>query len=115
MRRKYTSRFQCKEPGCPEWTFSEYDTRADQRSGEKWRSGWKCIRHSDPKSLLGINNRTIKTTLVSDGKFWVDTEGKQSSGFAHGTRYRVFAEDVPAGTKLTVTAELEYTSGGSSE
>ena len=106
-RRPYLSRFQCgHDDGCREFQTYESDTRADQAAlyGRYGNGKWRCIRHSQPDSVLGLTNLRRVYEIASDerphGVFW------GHSGFVSGPGFRAFAKDFPAGTVLRVTAEV---------
>lgn len=107
----------CPEPGCPEHARFQYDSQRDARSDEARRSRdrWKCTRHTNPETLLGLTN--LERITISEAKpsprlddktslFW--TVGEHvGSGFVHGPGFKAMASDFPAGTKLIVTARIE--------
>lgn len=106
MARRYYSRFECGHPGCCEVANYESATRAEQ--GKLYESygnkKWRCVRHSQPDSVLGPDNLRRVYELTSDarphGVYW------GHSGFVYGPGFRAFAADFPAGTTLRVTAEI---------
>lgn len=65
---------------------------------------WRCVRHSQPDEVLSPQNRTRITEVVSrqaqNGRYFGNW------GFLSGLGYKVFADDLPPGTVLRVTAEI---------
>lgn len=109
-RRPSIVRFKCGHPGCEEFARYEADNRQhaielDKRYGY---GKYRCVRHSQPDSVLSADNVKIVDELISieepHGLYW--GKEKAGSGFAHGPGFKAFAEDFPAGTILRVTAEI---------
>src|ERR1044072_5050018 len=109
-RRPSIVRFRCGHPGCEEFARYEADNRyhaieMDKRYGN---GKYRCVRHSQPDSVLSADNSKIVDELISlkepHGLYW----GNETAwgGFAHGPGFKAFAEDFPAGTVLRVTAEI---------
>lgn len=107
---KYSTRVKCGYDGCAELAFFEADTRKEQSSQyERYGNGkWRCVRHSQPADVLGLNNRsrTVEMTIFDEphGRYW--GVAKAGSGFVYGPGFKAFAEDFPPGTQLRVTAEV---------
>jgi hypothetical protein len=116
-RRGYTVRCVCSHPGCNETSFYHYDTQREVREGtaaKQARAGtWLCVRHTEPDEVLSAANPTTSQVLVSveleHGRFW-RKEGQERvvSGFVFGNGYKAYAKDFPPGTRLIVTATLEF-------
>jgi hypothetical protein len=109
-RRPSIVRFKCGHPGCEEFARYEADNRQHAIDLEK-RYGfgkYRCVRHSQPDSVLSVDKPKIVDELRSiekpNGLYW----GKETafSGFAHGPGFKAFAKDFPDGTVLRVTAEI---------
>lgn len=45
-----------------------------------------------------------------DGLYWLENGGGHGSGLTHGDGYRAIARDFPEGTRLIVSARIEYPS-----
>lgn len=105
---KTTRSVKCVEPGCAEYGHFSYDTQRDAREPRtvKYRSEWRCVRHSGMDRMLSPENRVRTKTmevLEKNGKnYWNGT-----FGFVSGDGYKAFANDFPVGTKLTITATIE--------
>ena len=75
---------------------------------------WKCIRHSQPDRVLSPTNSVRKVTAVAtkskntnlNGKLFWEGKGFLNSSFVSGPGFKVFANDFPEGTTLTVTATI---------
>ena len=113
---KHTIRLTCSHPGCTEGTFYGYDTLRELREGSavKMRAAnsWKCLRHDQPEKLLSPTNlQTVHTEIcvrTEHGQFWQeDGATRPGSGFAHGPGFRIYAQDVPVGARIVITATLE--------
>ncbi|MDM9644514.1 hypothetical protein [Rhizobium sp. S163] len=106
------SRFRCGFPGCEEIVRYETNNRKHAVDLElRYGNGqWRCVRHSQPSSVLSAdNNRIVDEMAVFEethGLYW--GKDKAFSGFAHGPGFKAFAEDFPPGTILRVTAELVF-------
>lgn len=106
-----TRRVVCAEKPCREVGLFSY---ANARERDSIPSVWRCVRHSKPEIVLGIDNleRSVVSTvergsgIISDKLFWRDAEGL-GSGFTYGPGFRAFAQDFPEGTRLVVTARIE--------
>ncbi len=116
-RREYTHVIRCATEGCRESTVYVYETRRDEAEGyasqKKWP--WQCYRHSKPDEVLGEDNRVSEVVLVREQRpgdlwlkdsFWL-SEGRWN-GLSSGPGFRAFAKDFPLGTRLIVTARIEY-------
>lgn len=113
-RREWPLKFKCSHPGCAETVRYSFDTRRDlERSWEaKNYSGgrWKCARHQRPNEVLGPDNLTTRFEVVSDQRDYGRFFGQQ--GYVSGPGFKVWAKDLPAGTKLIVTAEIVLPEAG---
>lgn len=109
-KREWPVRFICSHDGCNESVTYRYDTRRDlMESFElKWYSGgrWKCQRHSDLDRVLSSTNREtrfeIESKQESHGRYF------GHSGQLSGPGFLAIANDFPPGTKLIVTARIEF-------
>jgi hypothetical protein len=65
---------------------------------------WRCVRHSQTEEVLTPQNRKRVTEIVSRE----ESTGRYFGhwGFLKGLGYKVFADDLPPGTRLRVTAEV---------
>ncbi|PXW76007.1 hypothetical protein C7451_106171 [Blastomonas natatoria] len=107
-RREWTLIFNCGHEGCTERATYRYPTRRDLVSSyesKNYSNGrWRCVRHTRPNEVLGIDNlATCHETVLEErsyGKFW------GNSGFIHGPGFKAFADDFPPGTKIIVRAEV---------
>jgi hypothetical protein len=115
-RRGYTVRCVCSFPGCKETSFYHYDTQREVREGtaaKQQRAGtWLCVRHTSPDEVLSESNlmtsRVLESVELEHGKFWRQEGHERAvSGFVFGNGYKAYAKDFPAGTRLTITAQLE--------
>lgn len=112
-RARYTTPLLCSYPGCRETGFYEFETRAEQRETMSHlnRTGWRCVRHTEPDTVLSADNPVRETVLESYetayGRFWAPPgTQKVGSGFVYGPGFRTFAGDFPSGTRIVVTARL---------
>lgn len=107
-RREWTLRYECGHQGCREMVHYRYSTRRDLEGSfevKNYSNGrWRCTRHTRPEEVLGPENRETSATLTVEqkphGRFF------GSSGFLSGPGFKVFAADLPEGTKLVVTAQI---------
>jgi hypothetical protein len=108
-RREWTLHFQCSHDGCSERTVYRYDTMRDrERSYEQknYSNGrWKCLRHIDLERVLSANNRETRAEVVVEQKQYGKYFG--SFGLVSGLGFLAYAEDLPVGTRLIVTARIE--------
>ena len=108
-KRDWPLRFKCSHPGCNESVTYRYETRRDlmmsyelkNYSGDKW----KCTRHVDLDRVLSTENTETTYEVASEqrehGRFF------GHHGIVIGPGFLVYASDLPAGTKLIVTARIE--------
>lgn len=108
-KREWPLRFQCSHLGCHETTTFRYDTRRDMISSfeaKHYSSGrWKCLRHREPDRVLSAGNLETRFEVVSEQKEHGRFFG--SFGIVTGPGFLAYAEDLPAGAKLIVTARIE--------
>ena len=102
---RHTSHVQCHYPGCAKTGFFEYITRREQSQGFAQRQKWLCNRHAYIDTLLTAQN-LIRTHVVESKeenghRYW------GNSGYVYGPGFNAYADDFPAGTKLTVIAKIE--------
>ena len=112
MVKAYRS-LRCAEPGCTETAHYVYSSRKAAREADKDRDEYRCVRHICPDHILSPTN--LRRVLVVkngksakypnlDGLFW-DGDALTSS-FFYGPGFKAYADDFPAGTTITVTAEV---------
>ena len=109
VRRDYPLRFECSHPGCKESVNYRYDTRRDLANSfelKNYSGGrWNCLRHKDPNRVLSPNNPEIEQTIVCEqtehGRYF----GGQ--GLVTGPGFLAYAKDLPAGTRLIISARVE--------
>lgn len=107
-RREWPLRFTCAHEGCGEMANYRYQTKRDLMESfelKNYSNGrWRCIRHSRPEEVLSPSNlRTLAELTVEErpyGKFF------GNFGFVSGPGFKVFADDLPVGTKLVVSASI---------
>lgn len=116
-RRRYTHRAPCV-PGCSKLGFFEYSTQreyAAHQTSLRTRP-WRCTRHTAPDEVLSTENPTRTFTLVatpgegllSDELFWkAEGADRLDGGFVHGPGFKAYASDFPAGTRMTVTVQVQ--------
>jgi hypothetical protein len=108
-KREWPLHFKCAHEGCTEKTMFRYDTKRDLENSYELRhyggGRWKCLRHDRPDRVLSPDNRQTCAELVVEQK----QHGKYfgGSGFVSGPGFLVYAEDLPVGAKLIVTARIE--------
>ncbi|KAA1012978.1 hypothetical protein FVF58_09290 [Paraburkholderia panacisoli] len=109
MKREWTFRVKCSHPDCKEWDIFRYDTQRDMVNSfeVKHYSGdrWKCLRHKEPNRVLSASNPETRFEVVSDQKEHGRFFG--NSGLVTGPGFLAYAEDLPAGAKLIITARIE--------
>lgn len=109
-KREWPLRFKCKHPGCAEAVTYRYDTRRELSESFELRAyggdkGWACLRHSEPEKVLSATNQETRFEVVSDQKEYGRFFG--NNGLVTGPGFLAYAKDLPAGTKLIVTARIE--------
>lgn len=108
-KREWPLRFKCAHDGCTESVTYRYETRRDMVSSweAKHYSGgrWKCLRHSEPERVLSASNPQTRFEIVSDQRDYGRFFGH--FGVVTGPGFLCYAADLPAGTKLIVTARIE--------
>jgi hypothetical protein len=108
-KREWPLRFVCSHEGCNESVTYRYETRRDLVGSyemKNFRNGrWKCLRHSKPDRVLSSENLETRCELINEQKEHGRYFGSQ--GFVSGPGFLVYAADLPAGTKLIVTARIE--------
>lgn len=111
-KRSYPLRFECKHAGCKESTTYRFDTLRDLRGSFELKhygkDGWLCIRHQRPDEVLSSDNPQIVTELINEehehGRFLGNRR------FVYGPGFKAFAQDFPPGTRLLITARVEFPS-----
>jgi hypothetical protein len=130
--RGYTNRLVCAEGGCGETSSFHSDTRADQRESLQWyaKHPYRCYRHTNPEQVLSVENPQTVGVLIAtrveqsrlsrsiydtsteprylQGLYWHTEDGKGGSGLTSGPGFKAIASDLPEGTRLVVTARLEF-------
>lgn len=120
MKRQYTRNMQCSHDGCKEWGHYTFNTQRELADHHKRVSKWTCVRHTNPDSVLSLDNKTITTKLLCKmkmmddgnplGKFWQEEKdfgtNKVSSAFQYGNGYKAYANDFPEGTEIVITATV---------
>ena len=107
-RREYKLQKRCAHEGCAEIGRWSYETAQDLASSYEQRNVYRCVRHTDPGSVLGGENQAIEKVLTSrasdkaSGMYW-----DSGSGLAHGPGFKAWAADFPEGTRLIVTVRIE--------
>lgn len=110
---KTTRTAYCSHPECREVTIYSYDSKREARESTTDFRNWKCVRHSNPEKVLGVDNLSRTATAVAThgehtpNKLYWTGAGILRSGFISGPGFKVFANDFPAGTTLTVTATIK--------
>lgn len=112
---KYSAFVHCGHEGCKANVSYEADTRKEQTAlYVKYGQGrYRCVRHSQPDSVLSAERPKIVHEEVSVEQF-AEHRGTRESiglyfghfGFVSGPGFKVFAKDFPVGTTLRVTAEI---------
>ena len=114
MPRRYTMTLRCAEPGCRETSFCETESRREEAEAyaRYAKHPYRCYRHTKPDEVLSAENSTTTAVLTaSQGKhgiYWGVTPDKATSGIEHGPGFRAIAKDFPPGTRLIVTARIEF-------
>ena len=107
-RREYKLQKRCAHEGCAEIRHWTYETARDLAASHARANVYRCVRHTDPESVLSADNPTtevVMTCKASDrapGLYW---EGR--SGLHTGPGFKAWAADFPEGTRLIVTARIE--------
>lgn len=108
-KREWPLHFTCTHPGCKETTTFRYSTLRDRSSSFEARhygaAGWKCTRHTDPNRVLSAENPETRFEVVSDQRTYGRFFGSQ--GLITGPGFLAYASDLPAGTRLVITARIE--------
>lgn len=134
-RRGGSVTFRCVAEGCGESTFSEYATLKERAETVAWytRRPYRCFRHLRPSDVLSAENIETVGVLVAvrvkasrlarsiydksdedrylSGLYWSE-DGVTGSGITSGPGFRAIASDLPEGTRLVVTARLEFPEAG---
>lgn len=112
-RREWALRKPCVHPGCTEVARYTYATRRDLETSYELKHDFRCTRHSKPAEVLSAENTATEVVMVSkksdgcgDHLFW------ERNGFQHGPGFKAWANDFPEGTRLIVTARVEFPNGG---
>jgi hypothetical protein len=107
-KREYKLQKRCAHDGCTEVGRWTYDTARDLAASYERRNVYRCVRHTNPGSVLSADNpktEIILTCKASDrapGLYW---DGL--SGLHIGPGFKAWADDFPEGTRLIVTARIE--------
>ena len=107
-RREYKLQKRCAHEGCAEIGRWTYETARDLAASYEQRNVYRCVRHTDPGSVLSAQNPmtevvlTCKSSDRAPGLYW---EGR--SGLHTGPGFKAWAADFPEGTRLIVTARIE--------
>ena len=108
-KREWSLRKPCVHPGCTEVARYTYATRRDLETSYEIKHEFRCTRHSKPAEVLSVENMTTEVVMVSkksdgcgDHLFW------ERNGFQHGPGFKAWANDFPEGTRLIVTARIEF-------
>lgn len=107
-RREYKLQKRCAHEGCVEIGRWTYETARDLAASHEQRNVYRCVRHTDPGSVLGDGNQAIEKVLTcaasdkAPGLYW---DGR--SGFVNGPGFKAWASDFPEGTRLIVTVRIE--------
>lgn len=120
-RRRYTHRARCIA-GCTETGYFEYGSQREHAAHQQVlrTRPWRCVRHTAPDEVLGSEAPTRTVTLIAtpgqgniaDTLFWREENSERlGSGFEHGPGFKAYANDFPAGTRLTVTATIAFPDG----
>lgn len=110
-RRGYDRMRRCAVGGCREVSITNYEYKRDYTEAVQREAGkpWHCTRHTKPDEVLSASNTERTATVVAgtcDGKYSFLTWEGDGSGFIYGPGFRAWAQDFPAGTKLTITAKI---------
>lgn len=121
MKNKHNRSIKCSHEGCKEFGYFTFDSYKELSNHYSRVKEWKCIRHTNPDSVLSIVNLSTSETLITKellssssdnslGLFWQKEinsgTNKCESGFQHGNGYKAYANDFPEGTKLIITAKI---------
>lgn len=119
--RGYVATWPCAEGGgCRETISLQYDTRAAEAEGRKFKRDhpWKCSRHDKPAEYLQPGNEATERVLVATrlpsgegewlpGLYWIPEGGTTGSGYAFGPGFSAKAKEFPEGTRLVISARVE--------
>ena len=107
-RREWPLRFVCGHEGCNETANYRYETKRDMMESFELKhyshGRWKCVRHTRPNEVLSPENMATVAELVVEQK----PQGRYfgSAGFVSGPGFKVFAADLPEGSKVVISATL---------
>lgn len=125
--RRNTLRRTCGHEGCGEGSFLEFDSLRDREYHVRtYGTDWKCPRHDKPNEVLSAANPTTEHVLMAlpstyesvhgvrktHDLYWRTEGGRPGSGLLTGPGFRAFASDFPEGTRLVITARIEFPDGG---
>lgn len=100
----------CSVADCGECGLFNFENRAEYDNHCATRKEWKCVRHTDPESVLSETNQKIVWTSEPSGRSASYPNLTEpffgSSGFIYGNGYKAYACDFPVGTRIRVTAEV---------
>jgi hypothetical protein len=115
-RRGYDRHRRCAQEGCREVSITNYEYKRDYADAARRENGqppWKCSRHAHPEEVLSVHNRETTATIVAGNKgqySFLTWEGYWS-GHCSGPGFKAWAEDFPAGTRLTITTRIDLPDG----
>lgn len=109
-KREYKLHFKCSHEGCAEHVTYRYDTMKDRTMSFENRiygggAGWKCLRHSSPDRVLSESNPETHFEVISRQESYGSFFG--NNGLVTGPGFLAYAADLPAGTKLIISARIE--------
>lgn len=109
---KNTTRVQCSEPGCREFTVFAYETVKDRRCPRaiQRRATWKCTRHFQANRVMSPTDThkeiTYTATRINGSLYWTSDDAVLKTGFNYSPAHKAFAKDFPEGTTLRITAKI---------
>lgn len=114
-RRERTTTITCAQQACRETKFHIYTSQREYTEIHKrqQQNPWKCTRHARPERVLTAGNPQTEAVLIasrrgSERLYWIPEDAQTGSGLSSGPGYVAHADDVPEGTRLIVTARLEF-------
>lgn len=115
--RKSTVTVSCKEPGCHESAFYEFDSQKDRHEFTARYKAWQCVRHSMKDRVVTPERTRVEWTSQAVRQ---ESYGKFSGHHGiliGGSAYYAEMKDFPVGTifKITCEAIMPERNGGSDE
>ena len=109
-KRDYPLHFKCGHEGCKESVTYRYTTMKGRAESFENRiygggAGWKCLRHSNPDRVLSEGNLETRFEAVSREESYGRFFG--NNGLVTGPGFLAYANDLPVGTRLIITARIE--------